>query len=64
MFTNKEDFKEKPEIYIILTALEKAHKNNDTLSAGILLKRLENFKITLVSENNACKFGFIPVESK
>ena len=64
MFTNKEEFNDRPEIIHILNGLEIARKNNDTFAVSILLKRLEILKITLVSEDSSCKFGYLPVESK
>jgi hypothetical protein len=50
LFTNKEDFADRPEIYDILTRLETAHKNQDDLAAAILLTKLKQKNIKLVVE--------------
>lgn len=60
IFKNKEDFKDRPKVYDILTALEKAHARQDELACAILLTKLKNENITLKHEEifadaeNAC----------
>jgi hypothetical protein len=53
IFNNKEDFKDRPEVYKMLTALEVAHAKQDEFSAAVLLTRLKQKNINIVAEN-AC----------
>jgi len=55
LFNNKDDFKDRPEVYRILTALEVAHAKQDELSASILLTRLAQYGIKLVEENTCAE---------
>lgn len=48
IFTNKEQFADRPEILAILDKLEVAHKNKDELAAAILLTKLKQKNIKLV----------------
>ena len=53
VFINKDDFKDRPEVYKMLTALEVAHAKQDEFSAAVLLTRLKQKNIDIVAEN-AC----------
>lgn len=52
IFTNKEDFKDRPEVCKLLTALDTAHAKQDAFSASVLLTRLAQHGIKL--QENAC----------
>ena len=47
LFTNKEEFADRPEIMKLLEGLEKAHAEQDELSASFLLTRLRQLNITI-----------------
>jgi len=49
---NKEEFKEKVEIYNILIKIERAIENKDDLSLSVLLTILKNKNIEIIQENN------------
>lgn len=49
---NKEEFKEKVEIYNILIKIERAIENKDDLSLSVLLTMLKNKNIEIIQENN------------
>lgn len=49
---NKEEFKEKVEIYNILIKIERAIENKDELSLSVLLTILKNKNIKIIQENN------------
>ena len=52
IFTNKDQFADRPEIMRILEALEVAHAKQDELSAAILLTRLSQYNIKLEAESS------------
>lgn len=55
IFTNKQNFADRPEIMRILEALEVAHAKQDELSASILLTRLSQYNIKLEAESSCNK---------
>lgn len=54
IFINKQDYNTDPVVFAMLTALEKAHKNDDEFSASILLTRLKKEHGLEISTENAC----------
>ena len=56
IFTNKQDFEDKPEILDILNKLEVAHKNQDELACGILLTKLKQKNIKIVVDKTQEKW--------
>jgi hypothetical protein len=47
MIVNKDNYKDRPELYLILVSLEKAIENNDDFSIACLLTRLEALKLKI-----------------
>lgn len=56
IFTNKDDFADRPEILALLERLEVAHKNQDEFSAAILLTRLKQKNIKIVVDKQEEKW--------
>ena len=53
MLNNKENFKDRPEIYNLLTALETAHQKQDELALSIVLTQLEQKNIKIIVDKKA-----------
>ena len=50
LFSNKEEFADRPEVLKLLKGLEEAHKDQDDLKASILLTKLKQLDITVESD--------------
>lgn len=48
MITNKEQFKDRENIYLILDSLERAIESSDDFSVMVLITRLERFNLKIV----------------
>ena len=53
IFTNKDQFADRPEIMALLEKLELAHKNQDELASAILLTKLKQKNIKIVVDKEA-----------
>lgn len=51
LFTNKENFADRPEIMELLEKLEKAHADQDELASAVLLTKLRQLNITIKPED-------------
>ena len=51
LFTNKDQFADRPEVLKLLKGLEEAHKDQDELKASILLTKLKQLNITVKAES-------------
>lgn len=48
MIDNKEQFKDRENVYLILTALENALKTKDEFAVTVLISRLQQLKLKVV----------------
>lgn len=52
LIANKENYKDRPEVYFILSQLEVAIEKNDYFSTAVLVSRLRNFGLK-IAENTS-----------